>query len=122
MPPEMFINAYKAALATQQWINVEPLVHTNACVTFSNGVVHKGIVAIKAAYERNFALIKNEDYQMSDLHWVLRTETMAEYTFHFSWAGTINGQPASGSGKGTATIVCENGKWVLFQEVLSTGK
>lgn len=118
MPPELFIDAYKAALATQQWVNVEPLIHANCCVTFSNGAVHKGISEIQKAYERNFALIKNEDYQMSNLHWVLKTETTAVYVFNFSWAGTINGQPAAGSGKGTAVLVSEEGNWKLVAEHL----
>lgn len=118
MLPEQFIEAYKAALATQQWANVEALIHKNACVTFSNGAVHNGISAIQAAYERNFALIKNEDYQMSNLHWVLKTETTAVYLFDFSWRGIINGQSASGAGKGTAVIVFEEGQWKLMAEHL----
>lgn len=114
-----FINAYKAALATQRWANVEPLIHPDAVVTFSSGAVHKGIAEIKPAYERNFALIKNEDYQMKNLHWILQTDMHAAYVFEFSWRGTINGEPASGAGKGTAVIVLEDGQWKLMAEHLS---
>ena len=122
MLPEQFIEAYKAALATQQWKNVEPLIAANACVTFSNGAVHKGISEIQQAYERNFALIKNEDYQMTNLHWVLKEEATAVYVFDFSWRGIINGQPVSGAGRGTAVIVCEHGKWKLMAEHLGAVK
>jgi hypothetical protein len=119
MFPEQFIASYKAALATQLWVNVEPLVHLNACVTFSNGALHKGIAAIQAAYERNFALIKNEDYQMTNLHWVLKNDTTAVYVFDFSWKGIISGRSASGAGKGTAIIVCEKDEWKLIVEHLT---
>lgn len=119
MLPSQFISAYKAALATQQWQNVEPLIHKNACVIFSNGEVHKGMDEIQAAYERNFALIKNEDYQVSNIHWVLKNETTAVYTFDFSWRGIINNQPAGGAGRGTAVLVYENSKWLLMAEQLT---
>jgi hypothetical protein len=118
MIPRGFVEKYKEALATQQWASIEPLIHPNAVVTFSNGAVHKGIAEIKAAYERNFALIKNEDYQMTNLHWVLQNETTAVYVFDFSWSGMINRELASGTGKGTAVIVLENGNWKLMAEHL----
>ena len=42
MTPEEFVLAYGQALGTQSWTNVEPLIHEDACVTFSDGIVHKG--------------------------------------------------------------------------------
>jgi predicted ester cyclase len=119
MTPEDFVQAYKAALATQQWANVAPLLHSNATVVFSNGEVLQGISAIRVAYERNFSLIKNEDYHMFNLNWGLKNETIAEYSFDFSWRGTINGEPASGAGKGAAKLLCEEGKWKLIKEQLT---
>mgnify|MGYP000847579930 CR=1 FL=1 len=118
MTPEHFIRDYTAALATQQWANVEPLIHSNCSVTFSSGALHQGMAAIRQAYEHNFAIIKNEDYRMSRLHWITKTDTKATYTFDFSWSGTINGLPASGNGKGKATLVCIEGKWMLMEEQL----
>lgn len=117
--PEQFIRDYAAALATQQWEHLEPLIHPNCSVTFSTGAVHQGLPAIREAYERNFALIKNEDYQMTRLHWISKSNTKATYTFDFSWSGTIHGQPASGHGKGQATLICSEGKWMLMEERLS---
>ena len=40
------------------------------------------------------------------------------YLFHFNWKGIINGQQASGSGRGTTVIMFENGKWKLVSEHL----
>ncbi|MFN8321972.1 MAG: nuclear transport factor 2 family protein [Chitinophagales bacterium] len=118
MEPEQFIEAYKDALAIQQWKNVAPLIHKDACVTFSNGAVHKGISETQQAYKRNFAPIKNEDYLMSNLHWVLQTDTVAIYVFDFSWRGTLNQQPVSWTGKGTGILVLEESKWMLIAEHL----
>ncbi|HLP53242.1 MAG TPA: nuclear transport factor 2 family protein [Chitinophagales bacterium] len=118
MTPSQFITDYKAALASQQWQQVEPLMHTNVCVTFSNGTVHKGLAQVKEAYQRNFAAIKNEDYLMTDVHWILTTHSTAIYLFNFSWRGVINGQQASGAGHGTAVLVQEDGTWKMIAEHL----
>lgn len=122
MTAQDFIKAYEAALASQEWDRVAPLVHTAACVTFSDGTVYKGIDAVGAAYRRNFALIQNERYTMSDIHWVSEQEQMAVYLFLFNWSGIINGQPASGAGTGTAVITHEGGQWLLLAEHLGKAK
>ena len=65
MKPQDFIKNYEAALASQNWKNVQPLIHENACVIFSNGKINMGKSAIKTAFETNFSLIKNEAYQIT---------------------------------------------------------
>ncbi len=113
-----FVHRYEAALATQQWEVVSPLIHENASVIFSNGTAHKGKVAVRAAYERNFAAIKNDTYAMTNVHWLLDTSDTAAYMFDFTWSGVINGQAAQGAGRGTAVLVRENGSWQLLAEHL----
>jgi ketosteroid isomerase-like protein len=122
MNPESFLTNYQAALATQNWESVAPLIHADACVTFSRGSVHKGIAAIQEAYERNFAAIKSEEYQVTNVDWLIKNADSAVYVFSFSWKGLINGQPASGTGRGTAVLVFESGKWKLMAEHLGPGK
>lgn len=122
MHPEEFIISYEAALASQNWDNVEPLVHANACVTFSNGTVHKGLKAIKVAFTNNFSLIKDEKYFITDVHWVVKDKEFAVYLFNFNWSGFIDGQQASGSGRGSTTLIFENGKWLLVSEHLGSAK
>lgn len=119
MNTQQFIADYKTALASQNWKVVEPLIHPDCCVTFSTGSVHKGIEAIKAAYEKNFALIKNEGYLMTDVDWLVANPSIAAYTFSYSWKGIINGQQAGGKGRGTAVIVLENNCWQLLAEQLT---
>lgn len=116
--PEEFIQAYEEALATQDWMNVDPLVHENACVTFSNGTVHKGKPDVRKAFEGNFSIIKDEKYSISNVHWVSKGSETAVYLFEFNWSGLINDQPASGSGRGTSVLIREKDRWQLLVEHL----
>lgn len=118
MHPTHFITAYAAALASQSWQQVAPLIDDDAVVTFSTGSVHRGIAAIQQAYQRNFALIQNEEYKMSDIHWLHQGDDIAVYTFNFSWQGIINGKRVSGSGHGTAVIKRYKDTWKLLAEQL----
>ena len=118
MNPEEFIRAYEQALATQDWTRVEPLVHPDACVTFSNGTVHKGSSQVKAAFEKNFSSIKDEKYSITNAHWVMKTNGAAAYLFDFHWSGIINDKPAHGSGRGTSVIVRDGDTWQLLVEHL----
>ncbi len=115
MTPEQFLEKYENALRPQDWSEVEPLFHTNATVTFSNGTVHRGI---EAAFKRNFSLIKSEEYAMSEVHWVLRSAETAVFTFVYSWKGIINGTRMEGNGVGTSVLVQSNGNWKFISEHL----
>jgi len=121
MTAEEFINLYEQALATQQWISVDPLVHEDASVTFSTGDVHKGKDAVRAAFERNFSAIEGEEYRISNVHWVMRDAQVAVYLFDFRWTGRINGRAASGAGRGTSVLVRNGANWQLLVEHLGPG-
>ena len=121
MSPEEFMHSYEAALATQDWRNVDPLVHEKACVTFSTGQSFRGKDQVRQAFERNFASIQNEQYAISDLYWVYKTETYAVCIYAFHWQGIIDGKEARGSGRGTSVIVNEAGAWYLLAEHLGPG-
>jgi ketosteroid isomerase-like protein len=116
--PEDFIECYERALASQLWDKVAPLIRENACVTFSNGSVHKGKSAIQIAFEKNFAAIADEQYRISNIHWIHRSSETAVYIFQFSWSGLINGRPASGAGSGTSVLQRDPSGWQLLAEHL----
>ena len=118
MSPDEFVSAYEQALATQDWKVVEPLVHPDACVTFSNGTVHKRREAIQLAYESNFAKIENEQYRVSNVDWVRRGKEYAAYLFDFDWSGVVDGEPARGRGRGSTVLVREGENWQLLIEHL----
>ena len=118
MSPDDFISLYERALASQQWSAVEPLVHPDACVTFSTGAVHKGKAAVREAFERNFSAIEDETYRISNVHWVLRGEDVAVYLFDFDWSGRIDGRAARGAGTGTSVLIRDGHGWKLLAEHL----
>lgn len=122
MLPRDFIIRYSQALASQDWDKVKALIHHEACVTFSTGETHFGKEEIEAAYKRNFALIKNETYRISDVFWVWMARHFAVYIFDFSWSGEVNGKQVSGEGVGTTTLVQERGRWLLLAEHLGPKK
>ncbi len=118
MQPEDFIVDYEKALATQDWKSVEPLISERASVTFSTGAVHEGKAAVKAAFERNFELIKSEEYKIKNVRWLFTNESTAVYLFDFSWKGIMNNQLIGGEGIGTSVLIKEENKWVLLAEHL----
>lgn len=118
MTLDTFPAAYEAALRSQRWERVAPLMHDEACVTFSTGAVHRGKAAVQRAFEANFAAIENEDYRISELVWRERTAGRATCTFHFAWSGRIAGQPAAGAGTGSITLVLTPMGWKLLAETL----
>ena len=115
-----FIKDYEAALGTQNWATVAPLISDHASVIFSDGSLHMGKEAIKAAYERNFTINKSEDYRIEKVRWMMKAAGSAAYMFEFYWTGLIDGQEASGSGRGTAVLAHEAGRWVLIGEQLGS--
>lgn len=116
--PEAFLKKYEAALASQDWQQVNPLVHPDACVTFSSGSVHVGKTAVRQAFERNFSLIQDEAYKIENVHWVLMGADTAVYLFTFRWSGLIKGEAASGAGTGSAVLVNGKNGWQLLVEHL----
>lgn len=118
MKPEDFIKAYEAALATQDWKNITPLVSESVSVTFSDGNVHFGKSKVQAAFEHNFSLIKSEAYSIKNVQWLSKEENFAVYLFEFYWTGIINGKSVSGSGVGTSVLIKEDHQWKLLTEHL----
>jgi ketosteroid isomerase-like protein len=122
MNPAEFMKSYESALATQDWDAVAPLIHEDACVTFSSGDYFKGKTEIRQAFERNFSLIQDERYSISEVHWVSRSEDFAVCVYAFRWEGLIQGEPASGAGRGTSILIAEGGRWSLLAEHLGPRK
>lgn len=121
MMPEDFIHSYETALGTQDWDEVAPLIHENACVTFSTGGVYKGKAEVRRAFEANFSSIRSEHYAISNVHWVKKGPDTAAYLFDFQWSGYTKGEFAAGSGRGTCFLANENGEWLLLVEHLGPG-
>lgn len=118
MTPDDWPKAYERALASQRWSEVDPFLHDDVCVTFSDGRRSEGRAAVQAAFERNFALIRDETYAISNLRWIRRAADHAVYLFDFAWSGVIAGKPASGAGRGTTVLVRAGDRWLMIAEHL----
>jgi ketosteroid isomerase-like protein len=116
--PDELLRAYEAALATQDWANVEPLLHPDACVTFSNGTSFRGRDAVGEAFARNFALIEDETYAISAVHWIAQADCHAACVYEYRWSGRIDGRETSGAGRGTSLLTNEDGRWLVLAEHL----
>ena len=119
--PETFMKSYESALATQNWQSVAPLMDENVSVTFSNGTFFTGKANVQKAFEKNFALIQDEKYSISEIHWVEKRDRFAVCLYTFHWSGLINGKPASGSGRGTSVLIQKEGTWLVLAEHLGPG-
>ncbi len=93
-------------------------MHKDVCVTFSSGTVHRGLPAVRKAFEANFAAISCEKYKVSNVHWIHKGTETATYLFDFDWTGIIDGETASGGGRGTSVLVLKDQKWQLLTEHL----
>lgn len=119
MSPKNLLKQYENALASQNWNAVEPLMHKDICVTFSNGT-YKGIDEVRSVFERNFSSIKEEQYSISNIHWVHSTDTHAICLYDFHWEGMINGEHCSGGGRGTSVLIYSDKKWKIITEHLGS--
>lgn len=115
--PDGLIEDYQAALASQQWERVRPLIHQDCAMVFSSGTFI-GIDQVESAFRRTFDSIQDERYAISNLRWIDRSETRAVALYDFAWEGLIDGQPASGGGRGTSVLVRSRGGWQILLEHL----
>ncbi len=118
MTPDDLLHAYEAALATQSWERVAPLMHADVCVTFSNGKSFRGRNEVEGAFAANFAAIEDERYEISDVHWIAKDACHAACTYVFRWSGLVDGKPASGAGRGTSLMKHQGGTWLVLAEHL----
>ena len=117
MSAQKLLKEYEEALASQTWGLVEPLIHSDACMTFSSGT-YKGIKDIQKIFEHNFTVIKGEQYRVSNIHWLHSNHINATCVYEFNWQGVINGEHCAGGGRGTCVMLCSNGKWQIITEHL----
>lgn len=117
--PTAFVRAYEQATNSHDVTQVAPLIAPEAVYWFSDGS-HRGRDAVLAAIAETFATIRDEVYRIEDLEWIAADRDHAVCRYRFAWTGTLNGQPKSGSGRGTNVLVKTDGTWQILHEHLST--
>lgn len=97
------------------------MIDDDAIYLFSDESVHVGRQAVERVLRRNFDLIQDESYSIDNLRWLASSDEVAACVYDFSWSGTIKGQEASGSGRGTSVIRRLGNEWKVVHEHLSRG-
>jgi ketosteroid isomerase-like protein len=113
-----FVKRYEQATNRHDFGLLVPLIAEDATYWFTEGS-YRGIDAIQAAVERTFATIFDEVYEIQDLEWVAVADDLAVCRYRFSWKGVIDGEPASGHGRGTNVMTKRDGTWKMSHEHLS---
>lgn len=122
MTPAEFIREYETSGRTGGVEHTLRLIDDNAVYWFSDGTAHVGQSAVERAIRRNFELIKDETYRISDVVWVAESSDIAACVYRFDWSGNCRGAPASGSGRGTCVLARRGDSWVVVHEHLSKGE
>ncbi len=113
---------YEATFNARDLDAARDLIAEVAVYLFSNETAHLSREAILSAISYNFTAIEDEIFQLKNLTWWVRTKSIAACIYDFTWSGQIDGQSASGSGRGTPILKCSNGNWQIVNEHLSKGK
>ena len=121
MTPAQFIREYETSGRRGVEHTLE-LIDDKAVYWFSDGISHVGKEAVEIAIRRNFELIKDETYRISDVVWVAESDTIAACVYRFDWSGIFRGERASGSVRGTAVLTRKGDSWVVVHEHLSKGE
>ena len=120
--PNEFMNVYEAATREQGLDAKLSLIDEEAIFFFSNQSVHVGKQAVERAIRHNFEVIKDDTYSISNLTWLVQSNDVAACVYDFAWSGTVHGEPASGSGRGTTILKRVDNQWRVLHEHLSQGK
>jgi ketosteroid isomerase-like protein len=115
---EAFIRGYEQATNEHDFTLLAPLIADDAVYWFTDGS-HRGRAEIEAAVSRTFATIRDEVYEIHDLEWVAVSAESAVCRYRFRWSGLVDGQPASGTGRGTSVLTRRSSRWQILHEHLS---
>jgi ketosteroid isomerase-like protein len=112
------LKSYELVINRHDFDALLDLIASDATFWFSDGS-HRGIADIRAAFERTWQALADETYWLDELEWVAEGDVAAACVYRFNWQTTIDGKPASGSGRGTTVLSCTAGRWQIVHEHLS---
>lgn len=113
------MRAYEAANNSRVLDRVLAHIAPDASYWFSDGS-HYGHAEIRVALQDTFDAIQDEVYSIHDLAWVAVGTDIAVCRYHFSWTGLVQGQPRSGTGRGTNVLVKYESGWLIEHEQLTS--
>ncbi len=116
--PQECLQEYERRTNTHRFAEVAPLIADEAVYWFSDGS-HRGRDAIRQAFERTWAYIRDERYTIDNVHWLDVEEQTATCIYTFHWQGVTPSGPTEGSGRGTNMFRKRDGHWQVVHEHLS---
>lgn len=111
--------AYTDRINKQDFDLLTDIIAPDAAFWFTSGS-HVGIAAIRAAFESTWAAMgPDEHYWLDQLEWIAEGDSSAACTYRFNWRTIRDGQPLSGSGRGTTVLKRVDDHWWIVHEHLS---
>ncbi len=116
--PESVMDAYADRINAHDFDLLEDLIDADAVFWFSSGS-HRGLAAIRAAFEATWSRLQNETYGLEDLTWIAAGDGAAACTYRFRWQAEIAGVATQGGGRGTSVLARHEAGWRIVHEHLS---
>ncbi|MCX5495149.1 nuclear transport factor 2 family protein [Kaistia dalseonensis] len=116
--PIDLLERYGTLINQHRFEVLAPLIDADAIFWFNDGSF-SGLDSIRTAFETTWARYPEERYWLEDVSWIARSSDAASCLYRFRWNATIDGRPASGSGRGTTIMRCTDGIWRIIHEHLS---
>lgn len=116
--PDEFLADYIHQANTHSFDAVAPRIDEAAVFWFSSGS-HRGLDEIRAAFERTWSIIHNEQYWLEDVEWLTLDAASATCIYTFHWQGSIDGVSREGNGRGTTIVANDGQRWRVVHEHLS---
>jgi ketosteroid isomerase-like protein len=111
------LKAYEDRINRQDFDLLADLIAPDATFWFSSGT-HSGIAAIRAAFEATWQLMgPSERYWLDQLEWIAEGDNAASCIYRFNWETTIDGELASGSGRGTTVLRRVDDWWIVHEHL-----
>lgn len=111
--------AYADRINLQDFDQLADLIAPDATFWFTSGT-HAGIAAIRVAFEATWTTMgKDEHYWLDQEEWIAEGDNAAACIYRFNWTTISDGQPISGSGRGTTVLKRVGDRWWIVHEHLS---
>ena len=118
MSARVVLKAYSELINKHDFSLLLPLLSGDCKFWFSSGT-YVGLNETQKAFDKTWALIKEEDYTLSDIEWIAESDAAAVCTYTYHWKGYIDGNLREGNGRGTSCFRKEGSDWKIVHEHLS---
>ncbi len=117
--PEEAFELYRRLINDHDFDILEERVIDPAITCVFGNIVHRGMAAVREAFEAAWSELPDEWYEMSDAEWLVSGTQTAIVLFRYAFRGTRQGHPVVRRGRGTNVYCLSSGSWRLVHEHLS---